>query len=108
MTKLKDFVEIKFRKLLSNFLKKFATRKQDKEGLPQHLIHEYLTINDHFENHVKGDTFWKTSQIVKLHTGKPFLLCQRVEFCFPKHVFTPQKVLETAKLQIRQVILSYR
>ena len=98
MRKLKDFVEIKFRKLPSNFLKKFAVRKQNKKRLPQHLIHEYLTVKGHFEICMKGDKFWKTSQIVKMHTGKLFLLCQKVEFCFPKHGFTFPKVLETAKL----------
>ena len=108
MTKLKGFVEIKFRKLHSNFLKKFPERKHGKTRVPQHLIHEYLTIKGHFENCVKGDKFWKTSQIVKVHTGKPFLLCQRVEFCLPKHVFPSPQVLETAKLSIGQVILSYR
>ena len=108
MRNLKGFVEIKFRKLLSNFPQPFATTKQNQERPSQPLIFEYLILQKLFRKPYERRMFLKTVQNVKLHCGKLFPLCQKVLVYFPKRLFTPQKVSKALKLQMRQVILSYR
>ena len=108
MRNLKGFVEIKFRKLLSNFPQHFCDNKTEPGKTLTTSNPRILDPTKVISKTIRKEDIFETVQNVKIHCGKLFPLCQKVFVYFPKRLFTPQKVSKALKLQMGQVILSYR